>query len=270
MQKNIVKDRILQSPLNHLWTPRDLSPGSFYTHLSNEVRKNIEENGDWIWLHNRMNGSKLMASDFELMARKFAVIFKNLNVQKNDIIHLICGNDNLTYSICGGIWILGAIPSLGSDEENLNSQLKDTNAKIVILSPEMAEKLDSKKLDDNKKKIQFLCLGQNEQFEDILEMFDQVEENEAPDPVEIKNGKNQICVIFWNSNSGLPKGICHSHYGAYHFSGFSKSLLSPNQSSVASTCFFHVGGFFTGIIALEKCQTFHHVSKSYLSISTHP
>ena len=61
--------------------------------------------------------------------------------------------------------------------------------------------------------------------------------------------------------TGLPKGICHSHWSALHFFGYAKTLVIFDAPSVATTCFFHVGGFLTGTLALERRNTFHHVSK---------
>jgi hypothetical protein len=37
-------------------------------------------------------------------------------------------------------------------------------------------------------------------------------------------------------------------------------MIKPDTKMVATTCFFHMGGFFTGINAVLKHQTYHHVS----------
>ena len=112
MQKNIIKDRLLLSPMNHVWTPEPVE-GSYYNTLCNIIRKNIEEGGDWLWLHDRITDRKLHASDFEILSKKFAVFFKNLGLEKGDVIHLCVGNYNESYGAIGGIWILGGIASCG-------------------------------------------------------------------------------------------------------------------------------------------------------------
>ena len=112
MQKNIIKDRLLLSPLNHIWNPEPVK-GSYYTTLSNIIRQNIEDGGDWLWLHNRINGKTMMASEFEILSKKFAVFFKNLGLEKGDCVHLVVGNYNESYGAIGGIWILGGIASCG-------------------------------------------------------------------------------------------------------------------------------------------------------------
>lgn len=269
MQKNVIKDRLVISPMNHVWNPEDLEGGSFYNHLCNAVRRNIEDSGDWIWLENRLNGDQMNASQFEHLSKKFAVIFKDFNIGKNDVMHLVVGNHNYTYAALGGMWILGGIGSLGDvalDGKAIAGQLRDTNAKIVICTQETVDNV-RRAIDACERKIHLFSFGPlqapHDDVEDIIEGLQHVDEREAPDPVAVKNTKTETCIIFWSSGTtGLPKGICHSHFGAFHFPGFGKSMVTPNSPAVTTTCFFHVGGFFTGMLALEKRQTYHHV-KSY-------
>ena len=68
--------------------------------------------------------------------------------------------------------------------------------------------------------------------------------------------------------SGHPKGICHSHYSANNFGGMATAILVPKTNAVTTTCFFHVGGFFTGMMAMQKCQTYYHVRAQCRSITT--
>ena len=43
-------------------------------------------------------------------------------------------------------------------------------------------------------------------------------------------------------------------------SGFGKVHQQANTPAVTTTCFFHVGGFLTATLALEKRVTYNHVS----------
>ena len=118
---------------------------------------------------------------------------------------------------------------------------------------------------ESKRKIHCFGFGSVSGLENVFELIENIEENQAPDPVVAKNPMKDTNIIFWTSGTtGLPKGICHSHFSTHHFGGFiGKSQVKPNSPSVTTTCFFHVGGFFTGVLALEKRMTYHHVSAKY-------
>ena len=88
MLKNIVKDRLILSPINDAWTPEPLEGGSLYNDLCNKVRRNIENGDDWLWLHNRINGDKMMASEFESLSKKFAVFYSNLGLVAGTVLSL--------------------------------------------------------------------------------------------------------------------------------------------------------------------------------------
>ena len=113
----------------------------------------------------------------------------------------------------------------------------------------------------SKKKIHCYSFGPVDGLENALDLIEDIEENEAPDPVVAKNPSKDTNIIFWTSGTtGLPKGICHSHFSTHHFGGIiGKSVVKPDTPSVTTTCFFHVGGFFTGVLALEKRMTYNHV-----------
>ena len=113
----------------------------------------------------------------------------------------------------------------------------------------------------SKKKVHIFSLGPVEGVEDILEKLEDINEREAPEPVAVKDTRNDDCIVFWTSGTtGLPKGIVHSHFSTLNFFGFLESTIQPNTPIVATTCFFHVGGFMAGIVALKEGVTFYHVS----------
>ena len=132
--------------------------GSLYLQMCNDVRKNLK-NGDWVWLHNKISDEKIMASQFENLSQKFAVIFKNLGVKYGDVVHFMVGNHNHTFVALGGLWIIGAIGSFGNshkwsggytksriydvelekDPKVFEKQLREVNPKILICTKETAE-----------------------------------------------------------------------------------------------------------------------------------
>lgn len=126
MQKNIIKDQLILSPVNEAYAPEEIEGGSFYNHVINYVRRNTYEHGDWLWLQNRLTKESIMASEFEKLSKKFAVVFRELGLGKDDTIHLVVGNHNLAYCALGGIWILGGIGSCGDialDDKSIAGQV---------------------------------------------------------------------------------------------------------------------------------------------------
>ncbi len=55
------------------------------------------------------------------------------------------------------------------------------------------------------------------------------------------------------------QGICHSHYTCLNFGGILGTILQKDEPMVTTTCFFHVGGFFTGVYAMIFHQFFYHM-----------
>ena len=163
---------------------------------------------------------------------------------------------------------MGGVASCGDvalDDKAIAGQLKDTGARVVFCTQDTVANVTKAVRDlesKSKKKVHVFGFGKVSGVENVFDLIDAIEENQAPDPVVAKNPKKDVCIIFWTSGTtGLPKGICHSHFTTHHFGGFvAKSQVKPNSPSVTTTCFFHVGGFFTGILALEKRMTYHHVS----------
>ena len=82
MEPNIVKDGYICSPIEHDWIPEDVEGGSLYNDLRKKVQKHIKYGGDWLWLHNRITDEKMMASEFEVLSKKYAIIHNNLGLGK--------------------------------------------------------------------------------------------------------------------------------------------------------------------------------------------
>ena len=68
---------------------------------------------DWIWILDKAKKEKYMASDFERLSRKYAVIFKSIGFKAGDVLHFVV-NDNhyQIFFATGGVWHLGGKGSL--------------------------------------------------------------------------------------------------------------------------------------------------------------
>jgi len=251
MLKNIVKDRLILSPINDAWTPEPLEGGSLYNDLCNKVRRNIENGNDWLWLHNRINGDKMMASEFESLSKKFAVFYSNLGLVAGDTVHLIVGNHNHSYVALGGIWILGGIGSLGDialDPRAIAGQLKDTNAKLVICTEETAKNAKEAITNyevDFKKKVLLYSFGEVEGIENILTILEVCSERMAPDPVEIQNPKKMRPVSFFGHQAQLdyPKEFVIVILVPYISWDMLKRLTLLTHLQLQQLAFFMLVGF---------------------------
>ena len=55
-----------------------------------------------------------MASEFEVLSKKFAVILhERFGFRRGDWIHFCVGNENLLFPLIGGAWLLGGVASIG-------------------------------------------------------------------------------------------------------------------------------------------------------------
>ena len=55
-------------------------------------------------------------------------------------------------------------------------------------------------------------------------------------------------------------GICHTHFGAFNFMGWSTRMSKKGSNIVATLCFFHVGGFYSMILSCLLRHTYYHVN----------
>ena len=176
-------------------------------------RMKIESNGDWIWLHDKMTNQVMMASEFEILSRKFAVLFKDLGMGSNeinrglgDVVHFVVGNHNYLFPAIGGLWILGGSGSLAlshkhngtqshfgdievaTDADSIYIQAYTINVKAVICCEETAkfaqEAVQSIKEDFNRD-VHLFSFGDVEGMENILTKLEHIDEKLAPQPMEI-------------------------------------------------------------------------------------
>ena len=98
---------------------------SFYGQ-SLPVFQNLEPSSDWIWLENRTSKEILMASEFQTLSKKYALLLKQFGLSKSDVVHICIGDKNHAFGILGGSWTLGCVLSISDvfiDEETLQYQV---------------------------------------------------------------------------------------------------------------------------------------------------
>ena len=114
---------------------------SLYKTFLKSAKQNLED-GDWKWIDNKTTIEVLNGSEFEILSKKFAVIFSQQGITKNDVVHFAVTNEILTYVALGGLWILGAIGSLGN-KHILRSQQKifQLDSSQLVYTPKVSSKI---------------------------------------------------------------------------------------------------------------------------------
>ena len=140
---NVVKDRILTSPFEAMFTPDPVAEGNAYLAIEAMADKWLEDEGDWEWLHYVLDGTRMTAREGLDMAKRMAVFLKQrLGLSHGESVHLCVGNHNMTHPTALGTWILGAVASVGDlnlEVRGVASQLDDISARAAFCSPETAD-----------------------------------------------------------------------------------------------------------------------------------
>ena len=112
----IKEQKYLDTPLEErLWPVADAGD-SFIGYMMDRLKENLIEKNDWKWLYNAKTHQEIMASEFETLVKKYAVVFSQLGVVKGDVVHFFINNFSHAHIslALGGLWTIGAIGSFGN------------------------------------------------------------------------------------------------------------------------------------------------------------
>ncbi|XP_059093403.1 luciferin 4-monooxygenase-like isoform X1 [Tigriopus californicus] len=260
--KNHIKDGILTSGLS-IPTYSDPVRGSIYQEVNRAMEKILDDDTDWVVLHNVLTGEKLTATDALNYGKRFGAFFEQHGFKRGHVVHLILGNENLTFPICFGAWILGGCVSTGDvnlEPRSLAAQLNTLSTRFLICNSETKQlAMEALKLADRPQDVQTFCLGPNDVFEDLLDHMKNIDPIQCPDPVDVDT-ESDVPLVFWSSGTtGHPKAICHTHFSALRMGGVTFNFMEPKMSLVISTCFFHGGGFIAALFSFMRHQCCHHM-----------
>ena len=122
-QTNLKELKKHGSYLRFLWygTPRK----SFYG-CALPIKESVEKVKEWKWLQNKVSNNVLMGSEFPILSKKYALLFNQIGLSRNDVVHLAVGNENDVFGVLGGIWLIGGVASFtndSTDEKTLEKQV---------------------------------------------------------------------------------------------------------------------------------------------------
>ena len=67
-----------------------------------------------------------MGSEFPVLSKKYALLFNQIGLSRNYVVHLAVGNENDVFGVLGGIWLIGGVASFtndSTDEKTLEKQV---------------------------------------------------------------------------------------------------------------------------------------------------
>ena len=70
--------------------------------------ESIEKVEEWKWLQNEVSNKVMMGSEFLVLSKKYALLFNQIGLSRNNVVHLAVGNKNDVFGILGGIWLMPA------------------------------------------------------------------------------------------------------------------------------------------------------------------
>ena len=143
-----------------------------------------------MWIQDKVTKEKFLASDFEKLSRKYALILKSRGFKADDVLHLMVDYHYHNFFALGGCWHLGGTGSLPGECTNpcysvpedleveaIAKQLKDSQAKVVICSQHTATLTKQAAFSveiDTGKKIHLFSYGPVEGIDDIIAKIDDI------------------------------------------------------------------------------------------------
>ena len=75
---------------------------------------------DWKLLVNKISNDVMMGSQFFALSKKLALMFQNIGLVKDDVVHFVIGNHYHNISILAGVWMIGGICSFSDMTTDIN------------------------------------------------------------------------------------------------------------------------------------------------------
>ena len=90
---------------------RFLLSGKARTHFYGQYLPSATEVKEWKFLENQISNDSMMGSELYSLSRKFALMFQNFGLVKNDVAHVVIGIHINNIAILAGLWMIGGICS---------------------------------------------------------------------------------------------------------------------------------------------------------------
>ena len=281
---NVVKDGIIYPKKEVRETPKTDFQGNMGQALLKRMKANVEVNGDFACFINgpyTLKGTTQTCGDKSITmsrvietAEAFGSALYNAGCGPGDVVHFAIPNCTEYHALTVGVWMCNGVCSLGDPGlamPMLKTQLEETNAKFVVCYQGSKLTLEQALKEINKDNIKVIVLDQDDP-KDPFESFKDFIGQDLKKPEVEKFDEEDTAVIFWSSGTtGQPKGIQHSFKTLQYIIGNLENYVlgvfdKPTRRSgdittgVATTCFFHVGGFLSPFANIfeRHCLVFNH------------
>ncbi|CAB3366154.1 Hypothetical predicted protein [Cloeon dipterum] len=255
---------IFKSPLER--DPSNLPECPIFDFLLKRIKDHGVDKTNRPWMVDTTTGAKVYFKDIETDSKRVASALTRLGFGHRDFLYFATYETAVLYLVQLGVWRLGGGVRGGfqtETPEEFARQLRETQARFILVDKETFPVI--------KKTIQLLT------WEVKLISFDDVGEADValvkslleddgtamPEKVDIKPKDDVICAPNTSASTGLPKGVCHTHFSLTSLAFdpeaidvFGLSLMSPASnyaigSYIITCCSISYG---TTVFQLGKFQ----------------
>ena len=197
--------------------------------------KNLEQFGEKPSL--LFEGEEFTNLRLNEMGRRLAGGLKALGIGRGDHVVVSLPNSPEVFACFGAIWRIGAVIVpimflLG--EEETRYILNHSDAKAVITSPDLMEKIENARKGISHVK-HVIVLG-GEDRGDLIDFYGLVNNN-APEQDTEDMGKDDVALMIYTSGTtGRPKGVMLSHQNLYSNAIASLEASAPGRGDITLLC----------------------------------
>ncbi|XP_059485965.1 uncharacterized protein LOC132202794 [Neocloeon triangulifer] len=230
--------------------------------------KKLKENGraktDVVWMANASTGVKVYFKDVESNSKRVASALTRLGFKNKDVLYYATYETAVLYLIHIGVWRLNGAVRGGFQKEapeEYARQMKEAKARFVLVDKETYPLLQKtvKIMPWPVKIISFDDVGKPE----VATVKSLIEDDglAMPERVEINPKEDIVCIPNTSASTGLPKGVCHTHftlmvqgYDPKSVDIFKFPLMTPMSN-------YAVGSFMATCNSLANGMTVYHLGK---------
>ncbi|XP_059485961.1 luciferin 4-monooxygenase-like isoform X1 [Neocloeon triangulifer] len=254
--------RIFKSP--HDRDPSLLPEMSIVDYLLKRLKENGLDKTDTIWVANASTGVNVYFKDIEKDSIKVASALTRLGFKNKDVLYFVTYETAVLYIIQLGVWRLNGAVRGGFQKETPEEyarQMKDSKARYVLVDKETYP-LVQKSVEIMPwpvKIISFDDVGKPE----VATVKSLLEDDGSamPEHVEINPKEDIVCIPNTSASTGLPKGVCHTHFTLMMQSYDPKSVdifMWPFMTPMSN---YAAGSFMASCSSITNGSSVYHLGK---------